>query len=522
MLKVHKLLIISILAAVLVLSILTTIMRFSGPSRLFAFIPWASASLARAESPRSCPAKLDVSLDHFPPVDTDINNLESALTAEGTYGMVFNSSEAPKTIYNYCNMPHAMKVNYPKASEEFELQYVEVVQRHHKRTPYAENMFPDEMNTWMCEDERIYYGAMTDRKGSSNTYWEVYSSPSNPLTPESFDGTCQYPQITEDGLIDTYWHGEQFKNVYLDLLGFLPMNYHSKLMAYRVTNNPITSQIAAMFIQGSWHDRGPGNMDKDIPLFIQPKQFDSLEPGYSCPTAEKLYASYGPGSNSSDWLAHLSQSADLKTRLDSITGINPTDPAWTQSWDHYFDNLSSRQCHSKPLPCHPTNTSDCITQTEADTVYRLGSYEYSYLYRDHPLSLAFSAASYGIYLGELATNIRQVTGAARLSSIPQTSTRVKYRHNFAHDGSIARLLSILQINQMVWPGMGAEIVFEVFERDFCFFLRVLWNGQILRSSHPDLGWMDMVPVETVLAYFDGLVGVEGRKVKGLCGLKERG
>lgn len=30
---------------------------------------------------------------------------------------------------------------------------------------------------------------------------------------------------------------------------------------------------------------------------------------------------------------------------------------------------------------------------------------------------------------------------------------VKYRHNIAHDGSMAPLLGFLQIDQMVWPGM---------------------------------------------------------------------
>jgi acid phosphatase len=45
---------------------------------------------------------------------------------------------------------------------------------------------------------------------------------------------------------------------------------------------------------------------------------------------------------------------------------------------------------------------------------------------------------------------------------------------------------------------------------------VLWNGQILTSSNPSLGLMDMIPVETVLAYFDGLVGEGASLVFGKC------
>lgn len=128
-----------------------------------------------------------------------------------------------------------------------------------------------------------------------------------------------------------------------------------------------------------------------------------------------------------------------------------------------------------------------------------------------------------MYVAELAQNIRDAI---------QGANPVRYRHNVAHDGSVARLLSILQVDGMVWPGMGAEVVFEVFrkrnkgkkeeggeEGEEKFVVRVLWGGTVLRSSHPGLGVMDLVPAEVLLGYFDGLVGVAGEKVKGLCGLE---
>jgi len=96
---------------------------------------------------------------------------------------------------------------------------------------------------------------------------------------------------------------------------------------------------------------------------------------------------------------------------------------------------------------------------------------------------------------------------------------VKYRHNVAHDGSIARLLSILQIEVMVWPGMGSEVVFEVYKdstNSSEYYMRVLWKGQVLRSSNPSLGVLDMVPLDTFLGYFDGLVGVDASLIKGKC------
>lgn len=252
-------------------------------------------------------------------------------------------------------------------------------------------------------------------------------------------------------------------------------------------------------------------------LTAQASGIDSLEPTYTCPTATGLTATQ---SQSPLWTAHLNKSAPLYATLDAISHIpaNETTLGFHSSWDHYYDNLSARQCHSKPLPCalatgpngQLTNTSDCVTQATADAVYRLGNWEYSYLYRDSPLSLAASAASFGVWVAELAEHMR-----AHLSG----ASPVRYFHNVAHDGSLARLLSVLQVERMVWPGMGAEVVFEVWgkEGEAGSFLRVLWGGTVLRSSSPALGVLDMVPLEAVLAYFDGLVGVNATLVKGMCG-----
>lgn len=124
-------------------------------------------------------------------------------------------------------------------------------------------------------------------------------------------------------------------------------------------------------------------------------------------------------------------------------------------------------------------------------------------------------AGYGIWVAELADTLR---GKAGLAEDKGQADKVRYRHNVAHDGSVSRLLSILQVERMVWPGMGAEVVFELFSRGEGkeWFVRVLWGGQVLRSSSPALGVMDMVPLDRVLGYFDGLVGRGAVKVPDLC------
>lgn len=162
-------------------------------------------------------------------------------------------------------------------------------------------------------------------------------------------------------------------------------------------------------------------------------------------------------------------------------------------------------------------------QAQAESIYRLGLWEYAFIYRSaSPLSLQYSVARYGVFVAELAENLRAAAaGTSNSNSTTMTTTpTVKYRHNVAHDGSVAPLLGILQVEDMVWPGMGAEVVFELYRRrsgSGCFYVRVLWGGRVLRSSNPTLGEMSMVPLGTLLAHFDGLVGVGAEKIVGVCG-----
>ncbi|KAI1815072.1 histidine acid phosphatase [Poronia punctata] len=477
-------------------------------------------------------------LQWYPPADTSINNLDTVLRGTGVYGFIFNSSYTPDEkygTYNWCNMPHVRKTEYVRPPAGYKLKYVEMIQRHHKRTPYAANAFPVESYHWDCDDQGLYYYGSPfegDDKRPANGYWQGFTSPVNPYVPSGWIGTCQFPQLTAAGLDDAYVHGEDIYGVYHDLLGFLPgrhEDWRSKV-AYRVTHNVITSQVAGMLIGGTWATTD------SIPLLIEAVDIDSLEPQYPCAVGSELFNNIKSDENAA-WRAHLDGAKDLYRILDDISGVPPDDEGFHESLDHYFDNLSARQCHDKPLPCQIGDASSgtCVDQNLADAVYRLGQWEYSHIYRDAPDSLAASTSSFGVWIAQLAAHLRAVVAG---------EDTPLYFHNVAHDGSVSRLLSILQIDVMFWPGMGSEVVFELYERTKTetivkaardvknelsseqklseesgrgeYYVRVLFGGQVLRSSNPSLGVMDMLPVETLLNYFDGLVGREAGLVMGKC------
>ncbi|KAF4551744.1 Hypothetical protein D9617_12g036330 [Elsinoe fawcettii] len=452
------------------------------------------------------------------PASSQVDDLANILNQTGVYGFIFDSSKTPDSVpystYNWCNMPHVRAQEYPRANSSFKLEYVEVIHRHHKRTPYAANTFPVENYGWDCSDQGLfYYGAplpVNADDTSASTYWSVYESSSNPLQAPGFPGNCQFPQITTTGLRDSYQHGIDIASVYKSLLNFLPETYDPALSTFRVTSNTITSQVASSLIPGLY----PSLSSTPTPLLIQAAAVDSLQPSYSCPASSALYRSYASGSTTGQWQTHLDLTAPLYATLDALSGVSPSSAEWHVSWDHYFDNLSARLCHALPLPCSANNTRECVTREQADTVFRLGQWEYSFTYRAAgPETLRAAVSGYGIWVAELADTLRNKAGLGT-----GTGDRVKYRHNVAHDGSVSRLLSILQVERMVWPGMGAEVVFELFSTGEGegkeWFVRVLWGGQVMRSSA--LGVMDMVPLGRVLAYFDGLVGRGAEKVPGFC------
>ncbi|KAK6514146.1 hypothetical protein TWF506_008563 [Arthrobotrys conoides] len=447
----------------------------------------------------------------YPPTATWINNITRILSDDGVHGFIFNGSKLPDGVefgrYNWCNMPHVHPQTYIVPPAAFELVYVEVIQRHHKRTPYQDNIFPVETYPWDCSDQGLYtYGEPLAAGSNSATrvYWKIEDNPVNPFIAPGFRGSCQFPQITHGGLDDSWQHGRDLYEVYGAMLKFLPPKYDSTV-SYRVTGNQITSQVAGMLVGGMFGSTHPNS----VPLSIQPGLIDSLQPSYSCPEASRLYREYGVGSMNPKWRLHLDKTKEFLRTLDLISGVSAENKGFHESFDHYYDNLSARLCHQKPLPCSVKNASHCVTQHQANTVFRMGQYEYSYIYRDLPQSLEAAAGSFGVWVAELASNIR--TSVSRKGS-------VKYRHNIAHDGSISRLLSILQLDMMVWPGMGAEVVFEVYQdkKKGDFFVRVLWGGRVLKSSHPSLGEIDMLELEVFLGYIEGLVGRRAERILTYC------
>ena len=85
----------------------------------------------------------------------------------------------------------------------------------------------------------------------------------NPFNVSGFKGTCTFPQVTKEGLDDSWQHGHDLYGVYYDLLRFLPEEFDNDKVSFRVTTNVITSQVAGMLINGMYAPKG------NIPLSVE-------------------------------------------------------------------------------------------------------------------------------------------------------------------------------------------------------------------------------------------------------------
>lgn len=64
---------------------------------------------------------------------------------------------------------------------------------------------------------------------------------------------------------------------------------------------------------------------------------------------------------------------------------------------------------------------------------------------------------------------------------------------------MSSLLGFFQVAKMVWPGMGSEIAFELYEKNSgAYYVRVLWGGQPMETSTP-LGTLNFVPINDFIA-----------------------
>ncbi|ETW79038.1 hypothetical protein HETIRDRAFT_323470 [Heterobasidion irregulare TC 32-1] len=402
----------------------------------------------------------------------------TSTTSSPGFGIgVYNSSQTPPDLpwdtYNYCNAPHVNAEHYstPASPDGSELVYLNVIMRHHKRTP--DNLYPNEYELnpssgWNCSNFlQFNYGG-----GGAHVFHNFVTPPTHPFLSQIWNGTCDEGQLTEAGLQDAIRHGKDFWGVYHDKVGFLQM-VDERDIYVRTSVADRTFQVASGFLFGM----DPATVHKSWPVFTEPSVIDSLVPNYACPGADAIRDAY---QSVPAWTDHLQHNAGLKARLDATLGTAGL-AAWASWYDHFFDTFTSRTCHGHPLPCNATGA--CVSEADASRVHAIGDFEYNYIWNAAENATAYTQLTFGVMFGELARNFASFRSG--------TETR-KLRLYVGHDGSLIRLAAGLGLgaaSPLRWPALGSEIVMEVWKTpEQQYFVRVLHEGtpvQALRWSPLD-------------------------------------
>ncbi|KAF2480805.1 histidine phosphatase superfamily [Neohortaea acidophila] len=412
----------------------------------------------------------------------------------GTYGGIYQAGTYDWNVenktygtYDYCFMPHPRVQEYrlpapvANGSVKAELVYLQYLQRHQRRTPY--NILPTgENQPFECDNIDTYLyagpGQGVSAQAPIDVYGETYTDPTNPFVKTYIPGTCQYPQLTIGGLLDAYIHAQDLWGVYGEKLGFLP-SCPDNTTWFRSSESPLTQQTAGGVLRGIWP-----SYSKSLPLHQQATDVDTVNEGFSCSYRNTILADI---LNTSAWQAQLQAAAPLLAQLEPFTA---NDSAWTQTFDHLSDNFQSRLCNGYHLPCAINDTSDCVSMTQADEVFRTGDWEWNYYWRAYPNAKTYIQTVEGLFIQEIL---------ARFAAVEAGTNTIKYEHDFIHDGDIGPVAGALGISSLRWPGMGSNIAFELWRIDGgSIYARVLYSGQPMETIYGLLEWLPLSQLVGIL------------------------
>ena len=367
------------------------------------------------------------------------------------------------------------------------LAYVNYIQRHQRRTPYG--VLPGgTYQPWDCDNVRPYlYSAPApevDSRLPMRVYAKTYTDPMNPFTEALVapPGSCQFPQLTIGGLLDGYQHGDNLRQVYGEKLGLLPCEGPDYSTYFRSSESPLTQDTAGGVLRGLWP-----NHHGAISLHQEVTAVDTVNEGFSCDYRNSLVSSI---QSSPEWYEHLNVSAPL---LSSIEWLTQNVSTWTTVLNSISDDFTSWQCNGYNIPCDQNDTSKCVTQEQADQIFRTGDWEWNYMYRNNANATAYIQSLEGNFIDEILD---------KLTAVANGTSELKWVHDFLHDNDVGPIVASLGITVLRWPGLGSNVAFELWQTDSNeWYVRVLYSGVPLQTIYGALDWVPLQRIVDIMQPF---------------------
>ncbi|KAJ1941123.1 hypothetical protein EC988_006845 [Linderina pennispora] len=382
---------------------------------------------------------------------------------------------------------------------------VQVVVRHGDRTSYT--VLPNENETWTCdgvEEDMYLHEADKPPRNTTGSFKQVIEIPKwnskYGFSNKVWAGSCEIGELTDIGKFQHRKLGGQLRDIYVGKTHFLPPTLTDTSSVYFRTTHIWRTKNSGESLLGSLYPGRNADSDDAIPMHTYPESIETMyENTAACPKLNSYVSQiYG----SATFQQFLKDQGPLMSRISGILGVSGS--VWSASWSGYVDALLPRKCHNKPLPCRSVNgtkTDDCITKDDVKQAMRNGSFEWTYKFRDHPLSGEYMRLAIGSFLATLRDQIQDhVSGAAKTP---------KFSLYSAHDSTVATILGALKASNadMLWPPYASNTLFELWKKnDGNHVVRIIYNGRILQLQD-GFKWCDLssCPLDKFNKYLEALV-----------------
>ncbi|KAG0089849.1 hypothetical protein BGZ93_002558 [Podila epicladia] len=269
---------------------------------------------------------------------------------------------------------------------------------------------------------------------------------------------CKIGQLTDRGTAQTQAVGENLREIYVDLLHFLPHNLPKNpddVLYFRNTNVPRTKVSAANAFEGLYP-----------------------ESPVACP---KLGAIYQGFVRSPVYAAHIKENAILMVKTNTALGV-ALDPRHNTTLQG--DQVVPRLCNKLSL-CQVTDLKNCISPQEVQTLMEKSTFLYSGLFRvDVPGAGSSEIAkrlAVGPFLKNIADSIRST-----LASDKKNGHHKVYRPfelYSAHDQSLDQLLPVVAEPNTPWPEYASTVIIELWQKNNGqYVVRLLHEGRVVPAN----------------------------------------
>ncbi|KAF9307116.1 Acid phosphatase-like protein 2 [Mortierella antarctica] len=396
------------------------------------------------------------------------------------------------------------------------LQKVSVMMRHGDRVP-ASMLQGDSTSYRLCNNPLettsvssppgVYHGSPSYASPSMRN--KIVASPEENLYAAAGaayywpNSNCEIGQLTDRGAAQTRVVGERLREIYVDLLHFLPHDLPKNpddALYFRNTNVPRTKISAANAFEGLYPERfRKGKQAVSLVTFPQSIETLTLNP-VACP---KLGAIYQGFVRSPVYAAHIKENAALMVKANTVLGV-ALDPRYNTTLQG--DQVLPRLCNKLSL-CQATNPKNCISPQEAQTLMEKSTFLYSGFLRVDVPGAGSSEIAKRLAVGPFLKNIADsIRGTLASDKNGHHKVYRPFELYSAHDQSLDQVLSVVAEPNTPWPAYASTVIFELWQKkNGKSVVRLLHEGRVVPANKNLKCVLDACPVEVFLQFIESYV-----------------